>query len=132
MFGWGSWGRNRIYSSEDGSDLSVTDGAWIITLGMWGWIGYLSIFGMLCLGSVRLLWHKKILRSISIPSATLCALLAINLMDSIPNASIRPITWLIAGSIFAIGYPKRAVGKSAGSVSDDDRSDSSGASMMRV
>jgi len=132
MFGWGSWGRNRIYSSEDGSDLSVTDGAWIITLGMWGWIGYLSIFGMLCLGSVRLLWHKKILRSISIPSATLCALLAINLIDSIPNASIRPITWLIAGSIFAIGYPKRAVGKSAGSVSDDDRSDSSSASMMRV
>jgi hypothetical protein len=132
IFGWGSWGRNRIYSSEDGRDLSVTDGAWIITLGMWGWIGYLSIFGILSLGSVRLFWHKKILRFVSIPSATLCALLAMNLMDSIPNASIRPITWLIAGATFAIAYPKRVVLKSSASSSEDDRSGAPGASTMRV
>lgn len=113
VFGWGSWGRNRIYSSEDGKDLSVTDGAWIITLGMWGWIGYLSVFGLLCLGSVRLFWHRRILRSVSIPSATLCVLLAMNLMDSIPNASIRPITWLVAGATLAIGYPKRVMPKSS-------------------
>jgi hypothetical protein len=103
IFGWGSWGRNRLYSPEDGKDLSITDGAWIITLGMWGWTGYLATFGLLCLGSVRLIWRRKILDPISISSATLCALMAINLLDSVPNASVRPITWLFAGAIFAIG-----------------------------
>lgn len=103
IVGWGSWGRNRIYSPEDGKDLSTTDGAWIIMLGTWGWIGYLTSFGLLCLGSARLFWHRKRLASISIAPAALCVLLAINLMDSIPNASIRPITWLFAGAILAIG-----------------------------
>jgi len=103
LFGWGSWGRNRLYSPEDGKDLSITDGAWIIVLGTWGWVGYLASFGLLCLGSVRLFWRRQHLASLSIASATLCALLAINLMDSIPNSSIRPITWLFAGAIMAIG-----------------------------
>ena len=102
-FGWGSWGRNRIYSEEDGRDLSVTDGTWIIVFGTWGWVGYLSMFGLLCLGSIRLLWQKRALKAISISSATLCALLAINLIDSVPNSSIVPLTWLIAGAVFAIG-----------------------------
>ena len=108
IFGWGSWGRNRIYSPEDGKDLSITDGAWIIVLGTWGWVGYLASFGLLCLGSARLFWHRRRIASMSIASATLCALLVINLMDSIPNASIRPITWLFAGAILAIGTKARA------------------------
>lgn len=103
MFGWGSWGRNRIYSAEDGRDLSITDGAWIITLGTWGWVGYGAVFGLLSLGCARLMWRRNILSSITSASVTLCVLLTINLMDSIPNASIRPVTWLIAGAVFAVG-----------------------------
>ncbi|MBU1825619.1 MAG: hypothetical protein KKA44_11655 [Alphaproteobacteria bacterium] len=106
MFGWGSWGRNRIYSPEDGKDLSITDGAWIITLGMWGWAGYLAMFGLFCLGSVRLWWRSRTHSTISIASASLCLLLSMNLLDSIPNASVRPVTWLIAGAIFAVGAKK--------------------------
>ncbi|MXP44617.1 hypothetical protein [Allopontixanthobacter sediminis] len=102
VFGWGSWGRNRIYSPDNGSDLSTTDGAWIITIGTWGWVGYLAMFGLLCAGCVRLLWRRSSQVSISMGSAAICVLLAINLLDSIPNASIRPITWLFAGAIFAI------------------------------
>ena len=30
LFGWGRWGRSRIYD-EWGNDISVTDGRWIIT-----------------------------------------------------------------------------------------------------
>ncbi|MBN8842310.1 MAG: hypothetical protein J0H88_03600 [Sphingomonadales bacterium] len=110
IFGWGSWGRNRIYAEDDGRDLSVTDGTWIIVFGSWGWIGYLSMFGLLCGGAIRLLWRKRSLKAVSVSSAALCALLAINLMDSVPNSSIRPITWLIAGAVFAIAArpPRRA------------------------
>lgn len=108
IFGWGSWGRNRLYSAEDGKDLSITDGAWIITLGMWGWAGYVAMFGLLCLGGAQLLWRRKLLKSISVASVSLCGLLAINLFDSIPNASIRPITWLLAGAIFVIASQRTA------------------------
>ena len=102
VFGWGSWGRSRVYSADDGSDLSVTDGAWIITLGSWGWAGYLAMFGLLCSGCARLLWRRKHLGPISVATAALCVLLTLNLLDSIPNASIRPITWLLAGAIASI------------------------------
>ena len=105
MFGWGSWGRNRIYDPETGKDDSITDGSWIIAFSTWGWAGYLSMFGLLSLGAVSLLWRRRALRSISVPSAALCALLAINLLDSVPNSSIVPLTWLIAGAAFAIGGP---------------------------
>lgn len=107
LFGWGSWGRNRIYSADDGRDWSTTDGAWIITLGSWGWAGYLSMFGLLCIGCARLLWGRKHGASHSIASAGLCMLLSINLIDSIPNSSIKPISWLIAGTILAISSQRQ-------------------------
>lgn len=109
IFGWGSWGRNRIYSIDSGKDLSITDGAWIIALGTWGWIGYLSMFGLLCFGCIRMLWRRGVVSSISLPSAALCALLSLNLLDSIPNESIRPLTWLIAGAVFVTSSKKLAV-----------------------
>ncbi len=31
LFGWGGWGRNRVYD-ENGKDLTVTDGLWIIII----------------------------------------------------------------------------------------------------
>lgn len=112
IFGWGSWGRNRIYAEDDGRDLSVTDGTWIIVFSTWGWVGYLSMFGLLCGGAIRLLWRKRSLKGVSISSAALCALLAINLMDSVPNSSIVPLTWLIAGSVASVGA-RRNAGRSA-------------------
>lgn len=109
MFGWGSWGRNRIYSSQNGKDLSVTDGTWIITLGAWGWVGYIAMFGLLGGGCVRHLVRRKRAGPTSVASAALCLLLTINLLDSIPNASIRPVTWLLAGAIAAMSIrPKRS------------------------
>lgn len=101
IFGWGSWGRNRVYSEMDGRDLSVTDGTWIITLSSWGWVGYLSTFGLLGIGSARIILRRRNWENITLVSSTLCAVLALNLLDSIPNSSIRPITWLVAGTILA-------------------------------
>jgi hypothetical protein len=99
FFGWGSWGRNRVYSDEDGSDQSVTDGAWIIVLSTWGWVGYIATFGLLCFGATRFLFDSNARRQAGFATASLAVILAINLMDSIPNASIRPISWLLAGTL---------------------------------
>lgn len=99
IFGWGSWGRNRLYSPDDGRDLSITDGAWIITLGTWGWVGYLAMLGLLSAGCLSILGSRRTLKNITPTAAALCILLSINLLDSLPNASLISLTWLISGSI---------------------------------
>ena len=35
VFGWGGWARNRVFD-EQGEDISVTDGTWVIQFGMEG------------------------------------------------------------------------------------------------
>lgn len=95
--GWGSWGRNRVYD-ETGKDISITDGYWIIVIGSFGWLGYLAQFGMLTLPTI-LLGLKRRQFDLTITTSGLALVLCMLLIDLIPNASISPLTWLIAGSM---------------------------------
>ena len=97
LFGWGSWGRNRVFN-EEGEDISVTDGAWIIEIGSYGWIGYLSKFGLLTMPIILLTLHRR-RYGVTMATSTLCLVLAANLTDLIPNATLTPITWLVAGAL---------------------------------
>ena len=47
LFGWGRFGRNRVYDADLGEDISVTDGRWVIVIGQFGLIGFLAEFGLL-------------------------------------------------------------------------------------
>ncbi len=98
IFGWGSWGRNRIYEEETGRDLSTTDGQWIIQVGRYGWVGYLGQFGILCFG-IMLLWWRSKSYQITLATAGLAVVLTGNLIDLIPNATLTPLTWLMAGAL---------------------------------
>ena len=42
LFGWSGWGRNRVYS-EDGKDVTITDSAYGIYLGMFGLVGLTAV-----------------------------------------------------------------------------------------
>ncbi|MDO5704827.1 MAG: hypothetical protein Q4G49_07090 [Paracoccus sp. (in: a-proteobacteria)] len=97
LFGWGSWGRNRVRDAETGQDTSVTDGEWIIVLGTSGWVGYLSRYGLLILPVVLLARRRR--GDLDQASAALSLMLIANMIDTIPNANISPVTWLIAGSL---------------------------------
>ncbi len=97
--GWGGYGRNRVYDESTGRDLSVTDGAWIIIVGSYGWVGYLATFGLLCLPTIAVGWKPR--RRLDPSSAALALVLMTNLLDLIPNSSLAPITWLLAGAIAA-------------------------------
>jgi hypothetical protein len=48
LFGWGGWGRSRVYD-EEGEDVSTTDGFWIIVLGTRGYFGLFSVILVLIL-----------------------------------------------------------------------------------
>ena len=97
-FGWGGWGRGRVYD-DVGNDISVTDGAWIITLGMDGWTGYVARYGLLTLPVFLLLLHRR-RYGIGPETAALAVLLAANLIDLVPNSSNTPLTWLLAGALW--------------------------------
>jgi hypothetical protein len=109
LAGWGSWGRSRIYHPETGQDLSVTDGAWIILIGDFGWLGYIGRFGLLCGAILLLAWGRRQGR---LPLATtgLAIVLCANLIDLLPNATLTPLTFLIAGALAGgvqVGVPQQ-------------------------
>lgn len=96
-FGWGGWGRNRVFDAE-GRDLSITDGYWIIVIGTQGWIGYLAQFGLLLIPMIFLGLRWKRL-ALTPATAGLTMALAANMIDLIPNATLTPVTWLLAGAL---------------------------------
>jgi len=100
MFGWGAWGRNRVYDSAYGKDVTITDGGWIIVFGMNGWAGYLGLFGMFAIPVLRLnRTVKRLDREDALIAAGLALMLAANVADMLPNANLMPLTFVIAGSI---------------------------------
>ncbi len=98
FFGWGGWGRNRVYD-ERGKNKTVTDGRWVITFGQFGWIGFLLEFGLLGMTvfkaniASRLIKNKKELNLISAHAL----LVGVILIDQLPNASLAPWLWFLAG-----------------------------------
>lgn len=97
LFGWGTWSRNRVFDAE-GNDTSVTDGYWVIRIGSGGWIGYLATMGLLTVPLILsgLRWRRM---GMTVASAGLGIALTANLIDLIPNATLTPVTWLLAGAL---------------------------------
>ena len=102
VFGWGTWGRGRIYKTDwSGTfdyDATITDGTWIIIISSFGWTGYIASFGLLAYPTARAFRNRK--HFAKFPSfVVLLGVLVINLFDLLPNSSLTPITWLIAGAL---------------------------------
>ncbi len=97
VFGWGGWGRWRVID-EKGRDTTVSDGYWIIILGTWGWVGYLSFFGFLASGILVL---SRVVRRRDMDQATITLglIMAANLVYLIPNSALSPVGWLLCGAI---------------------------------
>jgi len=97
LFGWGGWGRSFIFD-EEGRNISITDGFWAIIIGVGGWVQYVGEFGMLCFAPLVLALRRRSY-DISMATAGLSLVLAVNLIDLIPNSGISVITWLMAGAL---------------------------------
>lgn len=101
IFGWGGWGRARVYNHL-GEDISVTDSLWIIVLGNYG------AFGLLCMCLVffmpvflfmirfkSLSWAQRDYA----PIASLSIMLALYTVDNLINAMENPIFIFVAGAL---------------------------------
>ena len=101
-FGWGRYGRSRLYNGWEGRDSSITDGYWIIVLGTFGLVGFVAQFALFALAVFRAAMALKFAQSIreSVCLSALALIVAINVVDLLPNASISPWLWLLVGALF--------------------------------
>ena len=100
LFGWGGFGRNRIYDAE-GVDQSVTDGAWIGTYGSGGAAGFICIFGLLTIPVFRA--RSSLRRLVAAPErvllATMALLVAFADIDLLPNGLFSALPLFFAGAL---------------------------------
>jgi len=102
VFGWGGWGRSRVYDEETGEDLSTTDGFWIITMGRRGLLGLGAVSLVLLLPMLQFViktppgtWKRPEIA----PTAVLAIIPLLFLIDCTLNAMVNQIYIIIAGGI---------------------------------
>ncbi len=100
-FGWGRWGRARIYD-EFGKDISTTDGLWIIQFGQTGLIGLFAVT-IIYLLPAFLVWRRFPAADWGSPQiapiVVLALILALYAVDNLLNAKINPVCALCMGAV---------------------------------
>lgn len=110
LFGWGRFGRNRVYAADSGGDISITDGRWIVMLGAFGLFGFVAEFGLLVfpIFSVAAALRFAEPARDRVFLAALALILAINIFDLLPNSPLTPWTWLLGGALLGRAEALRA------------------------
>jgi hypothetical protein len=125
LFGWGRWGRNRVYD-ENGNDISITDGLWVLALGQAGLLGLASLTGVFLAPAlnVRRVGGKRGWRDpVFAAPIVLALLLVLYMMDNLLNAMVNPIFTLIAGGLTGLRRPRMARAEAREPVVEDEAAD---------
>lgn len=123
LAGWGSWGRNSIFDPVTGQMTSITDGIWLIFIGVYGWLGYIGRFGLLTVPILLYALRRKMLGPSMIPPG-MTVLLAAMLIDLLPNAGLVNYVWLAAGAVAGLAVvrsPKEIEGAASPEASGGER-----------
>lgn len=108
VFGWGGWGRNRVYDYDwkgDLVDISVTDSMWIIAFGTRGVFGLASVAGSLLLPAAVFCFRYPAstwLKPRVAPAASMAVAVVLFMFDSVLNDMFNPIFPLISGGLSAL------------------------------
>lgn len=104
LFGWGGYGRARVYD-DYGKDISVTDSLWVIAYGNNGVVGLASIFGSLMVPIIAFairfparFWGHPVVA----PAATLAVFILMYTYDCTANAMVNPVYALILGGLSGV------------------------------
>jgi hypothetical protein len=108
-YGWGGWGRGRIYDEVTGKNLTVVDGFWIIVLSGRGLVGFLTQFGLLTLpilSAIRRL--PQLARSEMSVLATAAFIATISVVELLPNGLFHLFPWVLAGALTSVSAELKA------------------------
>ncbi|WP_226703240.1 hypothetical protein [Microbulbifer elongatus] len=92
--GWGGWGRSRLHNS-------VSDSYWVIVIGSAGMLGYLAKTGLFLSvliragRTIRLSLDRQEQRMV----ASVSLLIALMMVDQIPNSSMNHLIWFLCGAL---------------------------------
>jgi hypothetical protein len=121
ILGWGGWGRNRVFD-ENGKDLSVTDGHWVIALGVYGFVGLTSWLLATLLPSGLILIRMRRKRICSARDQSILLLVAaipvIHAIDCMVNAMPNPIYPVLMGGLATAAATIRTTTSAAASLPD--------------
>lgn len=94
MFGWGGWDRYKLADS-------VTDGYWIILFGKYGVIGFVAIFGLMYSAVIKAGSSVRLMTDRSEKTVLIghSLIVAVIMIDQIPNDSMNSLFWLIIGAL---------------------------------
>src|SRR4029077_16712769 len=94
----------------------VTDGRWIITLGTFGFVGFIAEFGLLAFSVFSAAKAMRFVATVTeaLFLGALALIVAVNVVDLLPNSGLTPWTWLLAGALLgraeALVARKREIG----------------------
>jgi len=102
VYGWGTFGRNRVFA-DWGQDVSVTDGQWIIQLGIFGAVGLAGLLVLVLVPLLRFIWNwrrippgpRSLVHHLALV-VTVCA------VDILPNAWADRLPLVYAGALFTL------------------------------
>ncbi len=120
LFGWGGWGRARVYDDR-GKDVSTTDGLWIIVLGKSGWVGLGSLLAMFVVTLLRFdrrFPGRSWLRRDIAPAAVAATIVLMGFINNIPNVTNNPLIPIAIGGVgsFTLAVPAHRGGSRPGAV----------------
>ncbi|BAU40720.1 hypothetical protein [Leptolyngbya sp. O-77] len=102
VFGWGGWGRARVYD-DYGKDISVTDSLWIIAFGNQGAFGLITLFSTMIVPSFLLCairYPPKVwAHPLAAPAVCVAVVTVLFALDCVLNAMPNPIFTLSSGGI---------------------------------
>ena len=106
-FGWGGWGRNRVYAydpwKDDVVDISVTDSLWIIAYGMNGFFGLFGVFGASLLPPLTFALFRYPAKTWFRPeiagAAVMSVVIVLYVLDNLLNDQYNPVFTLASGAL---------------------------------
>ena len=101
IWGWGGWGRNRVYDKQ-GRDWTATDGMWIIYLGYYGCAGLFTWTAMMVLPSWLFLRRFPVRQWSSPevgPFAAIAVLQSIYMIDCLSNGFLNLVYIVASGGL---------------------------------
>lgn len=107
LFGWGPWGRQQIFAPW-GQQISISDGAWVILLGEFGYVGFTAFFVLLLAPLIRFVQRRRrMVERSQILIGALALILAISAVDLLPNGRFDYLSTVYAGALFTLASPRR-------------------------
>ncbi|NEP13286.1 MAG: O-antigen ligase domain-containing protein [Symploca sp. SIO2C1] len=114
VFGWGGYGRNRVYDSE-GNDITTTDSLWIIAFGINGLVGLTAITCSLLLPTASFCLSgfpiSSWLKPKVAPAAVLGVVVTLYMLDCSLNNQPNPIYTLTSGGIAGLVMQGSAISR---------------------